>query len=41
LKSKWAAPALADLHHAVTYIAKDNPTAANIVALQIWVRYDD
>jgi addiction module RelE/StbE family toxin len=36
LKIRWTRPALNDLLEAQTYIAKDNPPAAQTVAQRLW-----
>lgn len=36
MKRVWTRPALADLDEAQTYIAKENPAAATLVANRVW-----
>jgi toxin ParE1/3/4 len=36
LKLRWTRPALADLIEAQSYIARDNPAAAEAVAQRVW-----
>ena len=36
MKVEWTRPALADLIEAQTYITRDNPRAAEVVARRVW-----
>lgn len=37
MKLRWTHPALADLDEAQTFIAQENPVAAQAVAQRVWV----